>query len=135
MYVQSFIMIKTLFFYTSENENPELYKNGGRSAMLQIFPFGGGRSAMKGGRSAMLQIFRGRSAMLQIFWGGEGLQCCRPFGGGGLQGGGLQYNTCNKMCTEYINLPYKHIFKRFDQNTAEFYDNHILETIICIIWS
>ena len=60
-------------FSTSENENPELYKNGGRSAMLQIFPRG--RYAMKGGRSAMLQTLPlgGRSAMLQIFWG-KGLQ-------------------------------------------------------------
>ena len=29
-----------LFFNTSENENLELYKNWGRSAMLQIFPPG-----------------------------------------------------------------------------------------------
>ena len=88
LHVQSFIMIKNPFFYISENESPELYKNGGRSAILQIFPRGrsamiGGRSAMLqtfplGGKSAMLQIFRGKFAMLQIFRGkickGEGLQ-------------------------------------------------------------
>ena len=78
----SFIILKS-FLYTSENENLELNKNGGRSAMLQIFPRG--RSAMKGGRFAILQTFPlgGRSAMLQIFRGkvcnvadlpGEGLQ-------------------------------------------------------------
>ena len=38
------LLFKILFFYTSENENTELYKNGGRSAM-------------KRGRSAMLQTF------------------------------------------------------------------------------
>ena len=36
--------------YISENENPKLYKNGGRSAIMQTFPKG--RSAMKGGRHA-----------------------------------------------------------------------------------
>ena len=72
-------------------ENPEIYKNGGRSAMLQIFPRG--RTAMKEGRSAMLQTFPlgvcnvadlpgGMSAMLQIFWGKV---ADLP--------GGLQYNT------------------------------------------
>ena len=45
---------QNVFFSKSENENPDLYKNGGRSAMLQIFPRG--RSAMKGGD----------------------LQCCKP---------------------------------------------------------
>ena len=91
-----------MFFSTSENENPELYKNGGRSAMLQIIPQG--RFATKGGRSEMLQTFPlgGRSAMLQIVRGkvcnvadlpGEGLQCCRPSGGKVCKGEGLQYNT------------------------------------------
>ena len=91
-----------VFFSTSENENPELYKSGGRSAMLQIFPRG--RSAMKGGRYAMFQTFPlgGRSAMLKIFRGkvcnvadlpGEGLRCCRPSGGKVCKGEGLQYNT------------------------------------------
>ena len=76
------ILSLNLFFYTSENENPELFKNGGRSAMLQIFP--GGRSAMKG----------------------EGLQCCKPSISGKVctvadlpekvcKGEGLQYNTGN----------------------------------------
>ena len=51
----TFILYNTqkLFFNTSENENPELYKNGGRSAMLHIFP----------------------GEDLQ--WKGEDLQCCR----------------------------------------------------------
>ena len=39
-----------------------------------------------------------------------------------------------KMCTENINLRYKTIFISFDQNTAEFYDNHILLTMISIFW-
>ena len=41
-----------------------------------------------------------------------------------------------KMCTENINLRYKTIFTRssLDQNTAEFYDYHILLTMICIFW-
>ena len=29
----------------------------------------------------------------------------------------------------------KTIFTSFDHNTAEFYDNHILLTMICIFWS
>ena len=90
------LWFKILYFYISENENPELYKNGGRSAMLQILPRG--RSAMKGGRSAMLQTFPlgGRSAMLQIFRGkvcnaadlpGGGFAMLQTFRGEGLQGG------------------------------------------------
>ena len=39
------------------------------------------------------------------------------------------------MCTENINLKYKNIFTSFDQYTAEFYDNLILLTVICIFWS
>ena len=31
------LWFKTLYFYIFENENPELYKNGGRSAMFQTF--------------------------------------------------------------------------------------------------
>ena len=74
-------------------------KKVGRSAMLQIFPRG--RSAMNGGRSAMLQTFalRGRSAMLQIFQG-EVLQCCRPSGGEGLQGGRSAIQEC--QCWRYF---------------------------------
>ena len=74
-----------MFFSTFENENLELYKNGGRSAMLQTFPRGS--SAMKGGISAMLQTFPlgGRFAMLQIFR----RKVCNiaDLPGGGLQGG------------------------------------------------
>ena len=33
-----------------------------------------------------------------------------------------------------INLRYKTIFTSFDHNAAEFYDNHILLTMICIFW-
>ena len=90
-------MISNPFSYISENEDPELYKNGGRYAMLQILPQG--RSAMKGGRSAMLQTFPlgeglqccrssgGRSAMLQIFRGGGRYAMLQTFRGKGLQGG------------------------------------------------
>ena len=38
------------------------------------------------------------------------------------------------MWTENINLRHKTIFTSFDQNTAEFYDNHFLLTMICIFW-
>ena len=38
-----------------------------------------------------------------------------------------------KMCTENMNLRYK-ILTSFDQKTAEFYDKHILLTMICICW-
>ena len=41
-----------------------------------------------------------------------------------------------KMCTENINLQYRNNFHYFsiDQNTTEFYDNHILLTVIFIFW-
>ena len=70
-----------MFFSTSENENPELYKNGGRSAM-------------KGGRSAMLQTFPlgGRSAMWQIFRGKVCNVADLPVKKV-CKGEGLQYNT------------------------------------------
>ena len=86
LHVQSFIKITYPFYYIFENKNPELNKNGGRSAMLQIFLRG--RYVMKGGRSAMLQTFPlgGRSAMLQIFRG----KVCNV---ADLPGEGLQYNT------------------------------------------
>ena len=83
-----------IYFYISENENPELYKNGGRSAMLQIFPRG--RSAMKGGRSKDLHCCKPSPL-------GEGLQCCKSSGGRSAmlqifrgkvcKGEDLQYNT------------------------------------------
>ena len=38
------------------------------------------------------------------------------------------------MCTESINLQYKTIFPSFGQNTAEFYDKHVLLTVLCIFW-
>ena len=60
------LLFKILFSIHPKNEHPELYKNGGKSAMLQIFPRG--RSAMKGRRSS-----GGRSAMLENFRA-EGLQ-------------------------------------------------------------
>ena len=104
-----FYYIQNPFFYTSKNENPELYKNGARSAMLQILP--GGRSAMKGedlqccrisggkvcnvaefpggGRSAMLQNFRGGGKVCNVaeFPGGRSAML-QTFRGEGLQGGG-----------------------------------------------
>ena len=63
------------FSSTSENENPELYKNRGTSAMLQTFPLGEGLQCCRssGGSSAVLQIFReeglqwGRSAIQQRY--------------------------------------------------------------------
>ena len=96
------LWFKILYFYISENESPELYKNRGRSRTWQISPgeglqwkgedlqcckpspLGEGLQCCRssGGRSAMLQIFRG-----------EGLQCCRPSGGKVCKGEGLQYNT------------------------------------------
>ena len=90
-FVQSFIMIKNPFCDTPENENPELYKNGGRSAMMHIFPRG--RSAMKGGRSAMLQTFPqgGGSAILQIFRGRSAM--LQTFPPEDNQGEGLKYNN------------------------------------------
>ena len=41
-----------------------------------------------------------------------------------------------KICTENINLHYKNNLTSFGQgqNTANFYDNHILLTMICIFW-
>ena len=66
---------------------------GGRSAILQKFPLGG--------RSATLQITGERFAMLQIFRG-EGLQCCRPSRGEGLQGGrsAIQHRVIFQCCAE-----------------------------------
>ena len=80
-----------MFFSTSENEYPELYKNGGRSAMLQIspppgkicnerekicnvanLPLGEGLQCCRssGGRSAMVQIFRGKACNVADLSGG-----------------------------------------------------------------
>ena len=40
-----------------------------------------------------------------------------------------------KMCTESMNLRYKKQFSLvFYKNAAEFYDNHIFITMICIFW-
>ena len=38
------------------------------------------------------------------------------------------------MCTENMNLQYKTIFKCFGQNTDEFYDKHIVLTMLSIFW-
>ena len=40
-----------------------------------------------------------------------------------------------KMCTKNINLQnIEKIFTSFGQNTAAFYDKHILITVLCIFW-
>ena len=93
-----YTILKKFFLITSENENPELYKYGGRSTMLQIFPRG---------KVQVLQCCKpsplGEGLHNVADLPGEGLQCCRSSGGKVCKGSasrgevckgeGLQYNT------------------------------------------
>ena len=89
-----YIILKNTFFSTSENENPELYKNGGRSAMLQIFP--GGKICNERGKICNVANLPPWVKVCNVAdLPREGLQCCRSSGGmvcnaANLPGWGLQ---------------------------------------------